>query len=69
MVMEVKPLQPEKQDVPKEVTEEGMVIEVKPLQPEKHQSPKEVTEEGMVMEVKPLQPSYLLLVDYQYYTL
>ena len=35
MVIEVKPLQPEKQDPPNEVTEEGMVIEVKPLQPSK----------------------------------
>ena len=35
MLMEVKPLQPEKQWLPKEVTEEGMVIEVKPQQPEK----------------------------------
>ena len=31
MLIEVKPLQPEKQEPPKEVTEEGMVIEVKPL--------------------------------------
>ena len=35
MVMEVKPLQPEKHCLPNEVTEEGRVIEVKPLQPEK----------------------------------
>ena len=33
MVIEVKPLQPEKQLSPNEVTEEGIVIEVKPLQP------------------------------------
>ena len=38
MVIEVKPLQPLKQDFPNEVTEEGMVIEVKPLQPEKQES-------------------------------
>ena len=35
MVIEVKPLHSEKQQFPKEVTEEGMVIEVKTLQPEK----------------------------------
>ena len=35
MVMEVKPLQSEKHQPPKEVIEEGMVTEVKPLQPEK----------------------------------
>ena len=43
MVMEVKPLQPEKQKSPKLVTELGMVMEVKPLQPEKQKSPKLVT--------------------------
>ena len=32
MVIEVKPLQLEKQKLPNEVTDEGMVIEVKPLQ-------------------------------------
>ena len=32
MVMEVKPLQPEKQKLPNEVTEEGMVIDFIPLQ-------------------------------------
>ena len=46
-----------------------MVIEVKPQQPKKQLPPNEVTDEGMVIEVKPLQFSYLLLVDYQYYTL
>ena len=66
---EVKLVQPEKQDQPNEVTDEGMVIEVKPLQPWKHNRPNEVTDEGMVIEVKPLQSLYLLLVDYQYYTL
>ena len=35
MVIEVKPLQPEKQDSLNEVTDEGMVIEVKPLLLEK----------------------------------
>ena len=35
MVIEVKPLQPEKQASPNDVTDEGMVIEVKPLQLEK----------------------------------
>ena len=46
-----------------------MVIEVKPLQLYKQDSPNDVTDEGMVIEVKPLQFAYLLLVDYQYYTL
>ena len=43
MVIEVKRLQPSKQDAPNEVTDEGMVIEVKPLQPSKQPSPNEVT--------------------------
>ncbi|WP_337485345.1 hypothetical protein [Prevotella sp.] len=55
--------------MPNEVTEEGIVILVKPEQPEKQPFPKEVTEEGMVMLVKPEQQEYLLLVDYQCYTL
>ena len=42
-MIEVKRLQPEKQEPHKEVTEEGMMIEVKPLQPSKHLSPNEVT--------------------------
>ena len=42
---------------------------VKPLQPLKADSPIEVTLEGMTKLVKPLQPQYLLLVDYQCYTL
>ena len=46
MVIEVKPLQPSKQDSPNEVTDEGMVIEVKPLQPSKQDLPNEVTDEG-----------------------
>ena len=56
MVIEVKYLQPLKQDSPNEVTDEGMVIEVKPLQPLKQDSLNDVTDEGMVIEVKPLQP-------------
>ena len=46
-----------------------MVIEVKPLQSSKQPQPNEVTDEGMVIEVNPLQEQYLLLVDYQCYTL
>ena len=46
-----------------------MVIEDNLLQPEKTASPNDVTDEGIEMEVKLSQPEYLLLVDYQYYTL
>ena len=44
MVMEVKLLQPQKQEPPKLVTELGMVMEVKLLQYVKHAHPKLVTE-------------------------
>ena len=67
--MEVKLLQRRKHHSPIEVTDEGIVMEVKLLQSRKHSLPNEVTDEGIVMEVKALQYSYLLLVDYQYYTL
>ena len=43
MVIEVNPLQPEKQSLPNEVTDEGMVIEVKPLQPSKQEAHNEAT--------------------------
>ena len=45
------------------------MIDVKLLQPEKQYSPNEVTDEGILIDVKLLQSEYLLLVDYQYYTL
>ena len=64
-----RPLQLMKQTSPKLVTELGMVMEVKLMQLLKHPYPKLVTELGMVMEVKLMQSAYLLLVDYQYYTL
>ena len=54
-MIEVKPLQPPKQQSPNEVTDEGMVIEVKPQQSEKQDALNEVTDEGMVIEVKLLQ--------------
>ena len=67
--MDVKPLQPAKAPSPILVTELGIVTEVRPLQPKKAYSPILVTEFGIVTDVKPLQDLYLLLVDYQYYTL
>ena len=68
-VREVKSLQLAKQSSPNDVTEDGIIREVKQLQPEKHSRPNDVTEDGMVREVKPVHLWYLLLVDYQYYTL
>ncbi len=58
-----------KQFSPNEVTDEGIMIDVKLLQPEKQYSPNEVTDEGILIDVKLLHNMYLLLVDYQYYTL
>ena len=69
MVIEAKLLQYRKHPHSKLVTDDGMVIEVKLLQLEKQSSPNHVTDDGMVTEVKLLQSLYLLLVDYQYYTL
>ena len=53
MVMEVRELQPEKQQVSKLVTPAGMVMEVRELQPEKQPTPKLVTLLGMVMFLQP----------------
>ena len=69
MVIEAKLLQPKKHQLPKLLTDDGMVIKAKLLQPLKQLSPKLVTDDGMVTEVKLLHNRYLLLVDYQYYTL
>ena len=69
IIISFNPLQPDKALSPILVTEFGMVIDVKPLQSQKARSPILVTEFPMVTDVKPLQSEYLLLVDYQYYTL
>ena len=55
MVMEVKPVQPEKAQAPIEVTELGIIMEVKPVQFPKAASPIKVTEFGIVMDVNPVQ--------------
>ena len=69
MFMEVRELHDTKAQSPILVTEEGIFMEVRELQSTKAQSPILVTEEGMFMEVRELHSTYLLLVDYQYYTL
>ena len=68
-MIDVKPEHSSKANSPILVTEFGMVIDVKPEQPEKAPSPILVTEFGIVIDVKPVHSPYLLLVDYQYYTL
>ena len=69
MVKLVNPLHPKKAKSPIEVTLEGMIKLANVKQPLKASLPIEVTPKGIVKLVNPLQPSYLLLVDYQYYTL
>ena len=53
MVMEVRPLQPEKALLPMLVTPSGMVMEVRPLQPEKALLPMLVTPSGIVVFLQP----------------
>ena len=55
MVTEVKPLQPQKADLPMLVTLSGMVMDFKPLQPEKAASPMLVTlpSSGMTLVLHP----------------
>ena len=62
-------LQPEKQHDSNLVMVLGMVMDVRLRQFSKQLYPKYVTELGTAMAVRLLQPLYLLLVDYQYYTL
>ena len=69
MEIETRLLHLEKQIFPNDVTDEGIVMEVRLLQPAKQPSSNDLIDEGIVMEVKLLQSKYLLLVDYQYYTL
>ena len=61
--------QPEKHLFSKLVTEEGILMDVREEQSEKHHSPKLVTEDGILMDAREEHTMYLLLVDYQYYTL
>ena len=67
--MDVREEQEAKHHPPKLVTEDGILMDVREEQEAKHHSPKPVTEDGILMDVREEQPSYLLLVDYQYYTL
>ena len=62
-------MHPLKASLPIVVALLGMVTEVRELQPLKANCPIVVTLLGMVTEIRELQPLYLLLVDYQYYTL
>ena len=54
MLIEVRPVQPEKTDFPIVVTLAGMLIDVSPTQPLKALSLMLVTEFGMVTDVNPV---------------
>lgn len=51
------------------VTVSGILMLAREEQPSNTESPMLVTLSGMLMVVSDLQYKYLLLVDYQYYTL
>ena len=67
--MQVRDSQPLKAHAPIVVTLFGIFMLVRDLQRIKASFPIVVTLSGIFMLVRDLQPSYLLLVDYQYYTL
>lgn len=56
IVIEVRPEQPEKAELPMLVTELGIVIDVRPEQPLKAFSPMCFIDSGIVIEVRPEQP-------------
>lgn len=69
IVTEVNARQSPNAIAPIRVTPSCMVTEVKALQPKNAKPPISVTFLGIVMEIKAVQKWYLLLVDYQCYTL
>ena len=69
MVTDCKDEQPENAQSPMLVMESGMVTDYKVSHLANAPLPMLVTESGMVTDCKDVQPQYLLLVDYQYYTL
>ena len=66
--MEVKFWQPQKHELPKLVTDEGMVIDFKLWQFQKQLSPKLVMDDGIVTDFKPEQRMYLQVFYYQLFT-
>ena len=67
--MLMRELQDEKAEFPIVVTLFGIFMQVRDSQPLKAHAPIVVTLFGIFMLVRDLQPLYLLLVDYQCYTL
>ena len=59
----------EKQFLPMVLTDEGIEMCSRLVQPSKQYSPNNVTVEGTFIVIRLVQQEYLLLVDYQYYTL
>ena len=68
-VTEVIASQNKKAPSPIVVTDSPMLTDARDLQELKANSPIVVTELGMLTDAREVQPLYLLLVDYQYYTL
>ena len=68
-MMLVKEEQPEKQYSLNADTDDGIVTLTKEEQCAKHPNSNSVTDDGIVTLAKEEQSEYLLLVDYQYYTL
>ena len=69
MLIEVRLLQEENAKSLIVLTLGGMVMDVRQEQPENAEPLIVLTLGGMVMDVRQEQPEYLLLVDYQCYTL
>ena len=69
MSMDARDLQELKAPSPIVVTELGMSMDAREEHSLKAAFPIVVTELGMSMDAREVQFSYLLLVDYQYYTL
>ena len=67
--MDVREEQSAKHHSPKLVTEDGILMDAREEQYAKQYSPKLVTEDGILMDAREEHTMYLLLVDYQYYTL
>lgn len=67
--MLVNELQSSKDDISINVMLDGIFTLAKEVQPAKANPAISVTPDGIFTLVKEVQPSYLLLVDYQYYTL
>ena len=63
--MDVREEHPEKQDPPKNVTEDGILMDVREEQFAKQLSPKLVTEDGILMDLREEQYWFLYCTKYR----